>query len=128
LCFKCYRQQERAADQQLAGVDRHNPGIRREHKKLFRGFANAMNGLSDLGVSKTDVLKIRGILGAYLDPIAEFLSPAQESETGEADVNSEQNLAGVHSSHAGKPNRELHHDGGHRSGAGSGRHTARREE
>ena len=33
LCFKCYRRNDRANDRQLAGVDRHNPGIRREHKR-----------------------------------------------------------------------------------------------
>jgi len=126
LCFKCYRQHERAADQIPVGVDRHNPGIRREHKKLFRGFTSVMTGLSELGVSRTDVLTIRGILGPYLEAIAGFLSPIQEQGKNEADVNSEQNLAGVHSSHAGNPNRELHHDGGHRSGAKSGSHTAQR--
>lgn len=114
LCFKCYRQQERATDQRLPGVDRHNPGIRREHKKLFRGFTSVMGGLSDLGVSRMDVLTIRGIVGPYLDPIAEFLSPAQESGKGGVGVNSEQTLLAVHSSQADQSNRERHHDGGYR--------------
>ena len=48
LCFKCYRQAERAADRQFAGVDRHNPGIRREHKKVFRGFTKRDGGLERL--------------------------------------------------------------------------------
>ncbi len=59
LCFACYRRKDRASDRQLPSVDRHNPGVRREHKKLFRGFTNVMVGLSDLGASKDDVLTIR---------------------------------------------------------------------
>ena len=47
LCFKCYRKEDRADDRQFAGVDRHNRGIRREHKKLFRGFTSVMVGLSN---------------------------------------------------------------------------------
>ena len=52
LCFKCYRREDRAKEQKFAGTDRHNPGLRKEHKKMFRGFASAMGGLSDLGVAK----------------------------------------------------------------------------
>ena len=85
LCFKCYRRDERAGDRAFATVDRHDPGIRREHKKLFRGFTNMMVGLSDLGVSNPDVLRIRRIIDAYLRPIAEFLTPApaQDEAGGE---------------------------------------------
>ena len=81
LCFKCYRQRERASDRPLGSVDRHNPGIRREHKKLFRGFTSVMTGLSDLGVSKEHVLSIRTTIEPYLVPIARFLAlPADEKE------------------------------------------------
>lgn len=90
LCFACYRQKERATDQQLSSVDRHNPGIRREHKKLFRGFTSVMVGLSDLGVSKNDVLAIRKSIEPYLAPIAKFLSlgPEKSDEfvNGEHDI------------------------------------------
>lgn len=89
LCFKCYRRNDRANDRQFAGVDRHNPGIRREHKKMFRGFTGVMAGLSDLGVSKSDVLTIRRMLDPYVAPIAEFLGPTSEREEVEGAVNSE---------------------------------------
>jgi hypothetical protein len=87
LCFTCYRRLERAGDRQFAGVDRHTPAIRRERKKLFRGFTGVMVGLSDLGVSKDDVLKIRRTIEPYLSPIAKFLAvtPVQD----EVRVNSE---------------------------------------
>jgi len=86
LCFACYRRRERASER-LPGVDRHNPGVRREHKKLFRGFTNVMVGLSDLGVSKNDVMTIRKSIEPYLAPIAKFLSlqPGQSEDA----VNSE---------------------------------------
>ena len=80
LCFACYRRQERADDRQFAGVDRHTPAIRREHKKLFRGFTAVMTGLSDLGISKDDVFTIRRTIEPYLSPIAKFLAvtPVQD--------------------------------------------------
>ena len=90
LCFTCYRKNERAVEGKFAGVDRHDRGIRREHKKLFRGFTNVMVGLSDLGVSNPDVLRIRGIIDAYLTPISQFLTPAPAQDKVGGEVNSEQ--------------------------------------
>jgi hypothetical protein len=90
FCFKCYRHEERAKERQLPSVDRHSPGVRREHKKLFRGFTNVMVGLSDIGVSKRDVLTIRRSLEPYLGPIAKFL--AVKPEKSESAVNGEQGL------------------------------------
>jgi|HubBroStandDraft_6_1064221.scaffolds.fasta_scaffold226220_2 hypothetical protein len=90
LCFKCYRRDERADDRKFGGVDRHSPGIRREHKKLFRGLTGMMVGLSDLGVSNADVLRIRRIIDGYLSPIAKFLTPASASEDVGVEVNGEQ--------------------------------------
>ena len=90
LCYRCYRADERADDQQFATVDRHNPGIRREHKKLFRGLTGVMVGLSDLGVSKSDVFAIRGIIDPYLTAIAAFLSPETLQDEVEGVVTSEQ--------------------------------------
>ena len=87
LCFKCYRRVERASDRQFAGVDRHTPAIRREHKKLFRGFTAVMTGLSDLGISKDDVFTIRQTIEPYLTPIAKFLTVTPEQD--EDEVNSE---------------------------------------
>lgn len=89
LCFRCYRKNERADDRQFAGVDRHNPGIRREHKKMFRGFTSVMAGLSDLGVSKGDVLAIRRMLDPYVVSIAEFLALASDQDEVGGAVNSE---------------------------------------
>lgn len=83
LCFKCYRREERASDRQFARIDRHNPGIRREHKKLFRGFTSVMTGLSDLGVSSDDVLTIRRTIEPYLSPIAKFLAVTPVQDEGE---------------------------------------------
>lgn len=100
LCFACYRRKERANEGQFSSVDRHNPGIRREHKKLFRGFTGVMVGLSDLGVAKADVLAIRRTIEPYLTPIAKYLalSPAENQVA----VNGEQRLENqftVHSNH-----------------------------
>jgi hypothetical protein len=67
LCNKCYQHEAHAAP------DRHNPGIRREQKKLFRGLASIMCGLGDLGVSRVDAKDIRAKLEPYLEPIAELL-------------------------------------------------------
>ncbi len=93
LCFKCYRKEGRAGDDRVAGVDRHNPGIRREHKKLFRGFTSVMVGLSDLGVSNDDVMLIREVIGPYLSPISKFLTaPLAQDEAEGGEVNSEQRL------------------------------------
>jgi hypothetical protein len=99
LCFKCYRREDRAKDRKFAGVDRHNPGIRKEQKKLFRGFTGVMAGLSDLGVQKNDVLTIRHILDPYVASIAEFLRPESEHEENECTVNSEQRSGQVFTVH-----------------------------
>jgi hypothetical protein len=90
LCYTCYRKDERADDRKFAGVDRHNPGIRREHKKLFRGFTSIMGGLSDLAVSSADVITIRGIIGPYLTAISKFLAPVPAQDEGDGEVNGEQ--------------------------------------
>lgn len=92
LCFRCYRREDRAKERQLIGLDRHNPGIRPDHKRMFRGFSSVMTGLSDLGVSKTDVLTIRRIIDPYLDPIAKYLAAPSEQGEIEGAVNSEQRL------------------------------------
>jgi hypothetical protein len=120
LCFKCYRQAERAADRQFAGVDRHNPGIRREHKKLFRGFTGVMAGLSDLGVELNDAFAIRRILEPYIVLIAKFLAPAPEQEKRETEVNSERNSQNLFTVHAG-PTTEGTTPAVHTTGASDGK-------
>jgi hypothetical protein len=100
LCFKCYRREDRANDRQFTGVDRHNPGIRREHKKMFRGFTNVMAGLSELAMSKTDVLAIRRMLDPYIAPIAEFLAPASAQDEVGGAVNSERQSGDVFTIHS----------------------------
>jgi hypothetical protein len=97
LCFRCYRTKERAGDGKQSAVDRHNPGIRREHKKLFRGFTSVMVGLSDLGISKNDVLTIRQMIEPYLSPIATFLAVKSQQQEGE--VNGEQESQGQFTVH-----------------------------
>jgi hypothetical protein len=96
LCYRCYRAEgraeDRADDQQFADVDRHSPGVRREHKKLFRGLTGVMVGLSDLGVSRSDVFAIRRIIDPYLAAIAAFLAPETSHDEVESVVNSEQKL------------------------------------
>jgi hypothetical protein len=107
LCFRCYRRNERADDRQFAMVDRHNPGLRKEHKKMFRGFTGVMAGLSDLGVSKSDVLAIRRMLDPYVVAIAEFLAPASDKGEVEGIVNGEPRPGDVFTGH-----RALSGDGG----------------
>jgi hypothetical protein len=92
LCFKCYRREDRADDRKFALTDPHNPGLRKEHKKMLRGFTNVMAGLSDLGVQKDDVLKIRRMLDPYVALITEFLRPASDRKELEGAVNSEPTL------------------------------------
>jgi hypothetical protein len=101
LCFTCYRRDDRAKDRQFA-VDRHNPGIRREHKKMFRGFTAVMAGLSDLGVQRSDVLTIRRMLDPYVAPIADFLGPASPEEV-EGVVNGEQKSGDLFTVHRALP-------------------------
>src|ERR1700746_665480 len=90
LCFKCYRREDRAKERKFAGTDRHNPGLRKEHKKIFRGFASVMGGLGDWGVSRTAVLAIRPSLEPYLLPISSFLALAPDDEENSSVVNGEQ--------------------------------------
>jgi hypothetical protein len=100
LCFACYRRKERASERPTSGVDRHNPGVRQEHKKLFRGFTSVMVGLSDLSVATADVLTIRRTIEPYLAPIAKYL--ALSPEENQVEVNGEQCLENqftVHSNH-----------------------------
>jgi hypothetical protein len=89
LCFRCYRSAERAADRQFTYVDRHNPGVRREHIKLLRGFTNVMIGLSELGVPQSEVMAIRRLIDPYLCLIAEFLVSEEALVAGTAAVNGE---------------------------------------
>jgi hypothetical protein len=91
LCYCCYRRDERVDDDRLAiTVDRHSPALRKEHKKLLRAFAAVMGGLSDLGVQRSEVLKIRQMLEPYLLLIGEYLAPPLQPDQDEGGVNSEQ--------------------------------------
>jgi hypothetical protein len=80
LCFKCYRSHQRASCRQSSGDPRRTQGVRREHRRLLRGFTSLMVGLSDVGVSEDDVLVIRRILKPYLAPIADLLSPKDDDD------------------------------------------------
>jgi hypothetical protein len=90
LCYACYRRDDRKEKRQAEAADpftdKWNPGIRKAHKKLFRGMTSVMTGLSDLGASKADVLMVRRVIDPYLAPIAQYLSveamnSEQDSET-----------------------------------------------
>jgi hypothetical protein len=89
LCFACYRRHERAQDR--ARIDRHTPAMRREHKKILRGFMGVMVGLGDLGVQKADMVAIRRMLEPYVTPISQFLAPTPEVAETQGPVNSEPN-------------------------------------
>lgn len=113
LCFRCYRRDERADDKKFTAVDRHSPAIRREHKKLFRGFTAVMTGLSDLGVQRREVLAIREMLQPYIMPIAEFLNSAPTPEETPETVNSEHDGKTAFAVHTEtKPGRSSDRDGG----------------
>ena len=113
LCFACYRRKERDSERQLPSVDRHNPGIRREHKKLFRGFTSVMVGLSDLGVSKDDVLAILQSIEPYLAPIRQFLPLITEQD--EIEVNGEQGSGKQFTVHGNRSESRVVTDGGPRN-------------
>jgi hypothetical protein len=99
LCFRCYRKKEREEDRRFNEVDRHNPGIRKEHKQALRGFTNVMVGLGELRVSQDDVLEIRRVLEPYLSVIANLLTLADENQS-QGVVNSEQASGEVFTVHA----------------------------
>jgi hypothetical protein len=84
LCFACYRSNGRAQQHAERQVDRHNPAIRREHKKLFSAYGKLMGALSDIGLTRGDVMEVKQIIQPYLVPIQEYLnevnSEQQESE------------------------------------------------
>jgi hypothetical protein len=71
LCFKCYRQHERALSR--GPVDKHTAVITKERQKLFLAYAQLMTSLAKLGVNKTDVESVVEIVRPYLTPISEQL-------------------------------------------------------
>jgi hypothetical protein len=101
-------------------VDRHSPGVRREHKKLLRGFTSVMVGLGELGVSQNDISTIRRIIDPYLTPIAKLLATASEPEKAETEVKSERNSKNLFTVHAG-PTTEGTTPAVHTTGASDGR-------
>lgn len=74
LCFKCYRQTERALSR--GPVDRHTAAVTKERQRLFQAYANLMVALGKLGVSKVDVEAVVELVRPYLSPIAEQLRHA----------------------------------------------------
>jgi len=71
LCFKCYRQHERALSR--GPVDRHTTAITRERQKLFQAYAGLMVSLAKLALNKVDVEAVVEIGRPYLVPISEEL-------------------------------------------------------
>ena len=76
-CFACYRSRKRAEDQP---IDRHNPGLRREHQKLLKGYANLITALYQLRIARPHVVQIRDLVAPYLAPVADFLPRIRERE------------------------------------------------
>jgi hypothetical protein len=71
LCYTCYRQEEKIRERPER--DRHNPGLTREHDRLFKGLTSVMSGLKNLGCVRDDIFDIRRILQPYLEPIQAYL-------------------------------------------------------
>jgi hypothetical protein len=82
LCFTCYRREERAADRKF--VDRHNPGVTPDQKRILAGFSKLMAGLGDIGVPRGMVLLIRRMISPYLVPVESLLSPPPPSVESDA--------------------------------------------
>ena len=88
LCFKCYRAEEREADNPYAAADRHNRAQLKQLKKLRKCINTILNALDDGidALDPNDVESMRGILQPYFVSLAAGLSPIRKSR-----VNSEQN-------------------------------------
>lgn len=67
-CFRCYRRLQREKEQQAAGrvIDRHAGRRQKRENEIMNGLATVMKGLTQVGVSDTDRLKIRAIVEPYL--------------------------------------------------------------
>lgn len=96
LCFKCYRAEEREAENPYAAADRHNRAQLKHLKKLRKCITSILNSIDD-GIDvldPDDVDSMRGILQPYFVSLAAGLAPAREKA-----VNSEQKeLDDVHCS------------------------------
>lgn len=82
LCFMCYRREERQSlkDDGEAVIDRHAPGIRKEQKRILRGFASVMTGLADIGAGHDQILQIRAILNPFLASVSHYLEGGNHGE------------------------------------------------
>jgi hypothetical protein len=88
LCFKCYRAEEREAENSFAAPDRHNRAQLKQLKKLRKCITSILNSVDD-GIDvldPDDVDSMRGILQPYFVSLADGLAPRRKSK-----VNSEQN-------------------------------------
>jgi alkylated DNA repair dioxygenase AlkB len=91
LCAKCYRREERAAENPWAAADKHNRGALKAQKKLRKVVTSVLNAIDD-GIElmdAADVAAIRAIVKPYLARIVAGL-PDQGKSAGA--VNSEQDL------------------------------------
>ena len=79
----CYRARRRAQER---AVDRNNPGLRREHLRMVKGWSNLMASLGELRVTREDALRIRDIAAPYVAPVSEFLSIGRERELSDVHV------------------------------------------
>jgi hypothetical protein len=89
-CFACSRARKRA---QESPIDRHNPGIRRDHQKLVEGVREFNDGAISTADRQTTVLQIRDLVTPYLAPIADFLPRLSERERQVVHVRDDEGLA-----------------------------------
>lgn len=88
LCAKCYRREERAAENPWAAADKNNRGLLKAQKKLRKVVASVLNAIDD-GIElmdAADVAAIRAIIKPYLARIVGGLPDQRKSD---GSVNSE---------------------------------------
>ncbi len=78
-CFACFQRARRERDDEPI-FDRHNPGIRRDQRRVLKGFNDVLHGLADIGASRTDILRVRAIMTPYLTSVESYLSGADSSD------------------------------------------------
>ena len=73
LCYTCYRREGRQADRKF--LDKHNPGVTRDQKRILSGYAKMLGGLGDMAVPRGTVLLICRMIKPWLVPVEQLLNP-----------------------------------------------------
>jgi hypothetical protein len=79
-CYTCYRRRRRRAQREAELIDRHTPGVRKEHRQVLRAHTGLLVALSELGVSHDRVLEILEIVNPYLESVRQFLTTTVDCE------------------------------------------------